>query len=81
MTGRTKRRRPLQWYSVSDGVGVDGQVPDCDDCWELLSTPLFREAVYSVAIEHPGDPAALARRAIEAYHHEGHPRDAWGVTE
>ncbi len=60
------RRKPLGWYDTGDGL-----VPDCPDCLEWM-TPMFMEAVYSVAIEFSGDPVDLAKRTIEQYHANRH---------
>lgn len=61
------RRKPLEWYDTGHGT-----VPFCDTCMELLSSPGFMEAVYSVSIEHPGDPADLAKRTLDRYHANRH---------
>jgi hypothetical protein len=75
------RRKPLQWYGATDvGVGVGGQLPGCDKCCDLLFMPGFAEAVYSVSIEHPGDPADLAKRTIDSYHARRHPAGEWGLS-
>jgi hypothetical protein len=68
---RLSRRKPLEWYD--DGRG--GRYPGCTDCFERLVAPMFVEAVYSVSIEHPGDPADLAKRVIDRYHANGHRDD------
>lgn len=60
-------RKPLVWYQSDLGP-----VPDCVVCMDRLTTPGFVEAVYSVAIEHPGDPLDLARRVIDRYHANRH---------
>lgn len=68
-----RRRRPLTWYDATADVGVDGRLPACDTCCDLLLRAGFAEAVYSVALDR-GDPADLARRAIDSYHARRHPR-------
>lgn len=73
------KRKPLAWFSTITGVGVDGELPACGKCCDLLLMPLFAEAVCSVSIEHPGDPADLARRTIVDYHERRHPADEWGI--
>jgi hypothetical protein len=74
------KRKPLQWYdSTVDGAGVGGKYPDCDKCTRLLFMPGFTEAVHSVAIEHTGSPAALAKRTIDSYHARRHPAGEWGL--
>lgn len=61
------RRRPLAW------LDLDGRaVPACETCAGLMLSPLFVEAVYSTAIERPGDPQTMARGAVEEYHRRGH---------
>lgn len=67
MTRTGNQGKPLEWYDTGDGW-----VPDCDPCLGRLCSPMFMEAVYSVSIEHPGDPAGLAKRTIDAYHANGH---------
>jgi hypothetical protein len=62
----TKRKR-LAWYDTELGP-----TPDCGPCLDTFLSPLFAEAVYSVSIEHPGNPADLARRTIEHYHERKH---------
>lgn len=64
---RPSRRKPLTWYESDLGP-----MPDCGACMELLLGPMFIESVYSVAIEHPGDPVDLAKRTVSAYHAAGH---------
>lgn len=71
------KRKPLEWHDASADVGVDGKIPGCGKCCELLFSPLFVEAVYSVAIERAGSPADLARRTIEGYHGRRHPAVEW----
>lgn len=74
--------KPLQWYGATrngEDIGVGGQIPDCPKCLDLLFSPGFTEAVHSVAIEHPGSPANLARRTIEGYHNRRHPAAEWGL--
>jgi hypothetical protein len=61
------KRKPLTWYDTGNG-----RIPDCTACCDLLFAPLFAEAVYSTAIEHPGDPTDMAQRAINTYHESGH---------
>ena len=74
------KRKPLQWYDTTiTGVGVAGKFPDCDHCTELLFMPGFTEAVHSVAIEHPGSPAGLAKRTLDDYHARRHPAGEWGL--
>jgi hypothetical protein len=74
------KRKPLTWHDIGHdiGIGIDGHIPNCDPCWDLLCTPGFIAAVYSVAIEHPGDPADLARQTIDTYHARRHPAAEWG---
>lgn len=69
------KRRALVWYDTGSDVGIDGRVPACATCAELLFNPSFIDAVYSVGIEHPGDPADLAKRTIDRFHAERHPAD------
>jgi len=74
------RRKPLAWYGATAAdVGVDGELPDCGKCCDLLLAPGFVEAVYSVSIEYPGDPAELAKRTINSYHERRHPAAEWGA--
>lgn len=62
-------RRRLEWLDV-DGV----LFANCIRCEELLTKSGMREAVHSVALEHPGtSPDALAKRTVERYHQSGHP--------
>jgi hypothetical protein len=61
------KRKPLQWDTVGRIL-----IPNCDTCMDLYTQPGFREAVYSTAIEHPGDPADLARRTLDAWHAARH---------
>lgn len=61
------KRKPLTWHPV--GVG---ELPGCDRCAAMLIDPMFTEAVYSTAIEHPGNPADMAKRAINHFHEKGH---------
>jgi hypothetical protein len=74
------KRKPLEWYDSGSDLGIDGHVPDCGACCDLLFMPGFTEAVYSVGIEHPGDPADLAKRAVEDYHARRHPAAEWGLS-
>lgn len=75
------KRKPLQWYGATvEGVGVGGLLPQCGPCCDLLFRPGFVEAVYSVSIEHPGEPSDLARRTIESYHQRRHPAAEWGLA-
>jgi hypothetical protein len=68
------RRKPLEWYdATTSGIGAAGKLPGCDKCCDLLLSPGFAEAVYSVSIEHRGSPADLARRTINGYHADRHP--------
>jgi hypothetical protein len=67
------KRKPLQWYSATDGS--DREFPGCMTCAELLFSPMFMEAVYSVSIETPGSPDELARRTINVFHARRHPDD------
>lgn len=64
------KRKPLEWYSATaEGVGIDGKLPGCVKCCDMLLSPGFVEAVYSVSIEHSdSSPADLARRTIDNYH-------------
>jgi hypothetical protein len=74
------KRKPLEWHDATvSGVGVGHKLPGCSKCCDLLFMPGFTEAVYSVGIEHPGDPADLAKRAIESYHARRHPAAEWGL--
>jgi hypothetical protein len=73
------KRKPLDWYDTGHRIGVDGKIPDCDQCHTLLFSPGFVEAVHSVSIGHPGSPGDLARRVIEAYHARRHPAAEWGL--
>lgn len=66
---RRTRRKPLEWIDFHDGTIL----PDCVTCAGKLASPMFIEAVYSVGIEHPGDPAALGRRTLDRWHLDGHP--------
>ncbi len=67
------KRNPLQWYDATvEGVGVDGKIPECVQCVDLLFSPGFLEAVHSVAIERPGSPADMARWTIDQYHANRH---------
>jgi hypothetical protein len=76
------RRKPLAWDDATrPNLGVAGKFPACGRCCDLLFMPGFTEAVYSVSIEHPGDPADLARRTIESYHERRHPAGEWGLGE
>lgn len=61
------RRKPLTWFPTHVG-----EIPSCDPCTDLYLSPSFKEAIYSVLIERPGDPRDLARRTIERYHLTGH---------
>lgn len=65
-------RKALEWYSVASDIGVDGMVPACEQCQARLFTPGFAESVYSVSIETGDDPAAMARRDLDAYHARRH---------
>lgn len=73
------KRKPLEWYHATANIGVDGKLPACTTCCDLLLSPGFVEAVYSVSIEHPGDPADLATRTINQYHERRHPAAEWGA--
>lgn len=68
--GLVTRRKPLEWYASTDGSGR--QFPACDTCADRLLAPFFAEAVYSVSIENGGDPVAMARSTIDAYHARRH---------
>jgi hypothetical protein len=61
------RRKLLSWYDTELGP-----MPDCPSCFDLLMSPMFIESVYSVSIEHPGDPVDLAKRAVGSYHDNRH---------
>lgn len=67
-----RRPKPLEWY---DSTAGDGQIPGCMKCADLWFNPLFREAVFSVSIEHPGSPGELARRTVNQFHERRHPMD------
>lgn len=71
------KRKSLGWYRVGEGRT---EVPGCDKCADLLFMPGFTEAVYSVSIEHSGNPAELARRTITEYHERRHPAAEWGLA-
>jgi hypothetical protein len=75
--GDVTKRKPLAWYDTGHNYGIDGNVPACDECSALLLSVGFIDAVYSVGIEHPGDPADLAKRVIDDYHARRHPADEW----
>jgi hypothetical protein len=64
------KRWPLAWHQV--GTKRDILIPDCPECFEHLTQPMMAEAVYSVAIETGGDPAAMARRVVDRYHANRH---------
>lgn len=75
------KAKPLEWHgATADGVGLGGQLPGCAKCCDLLFMPGFAEAVYSVSIEHPGDPADLAKRTVNSYHQRRHPAAEWGLA-
>lgn len=61
------RRKAVTWYDTDIGP-----VPDCTECVGRYLDPTFIQAVHSVAIEHPDDPADLARTTIDRYHQGGH---------
>jgi hypothetical protein len=72
--------KPLEWFDAVDyGPDIDGRLPACYRCCDLLTTTGFAEAVASVAIESGGTAADLARRTVEAYHQRQHPAAEWGL--
>ena len=78
MAGR--KPRSLKWFEADeDDGGIDGRLPNCEPCRELLDRSLFTQAVYAMAAERSQDPVDLARSAIEVYHAHGHRTAGWEV--
>ncbi len=61
------KRKPLEWLDTEWG-----DLPDCDECAQLMFSPLFVEAVHSIGIENGGDAGERARRTIDHYHLSRH---------
>jgi hypothetical protein len=76
-----RKPRSLKWYDAApeDDFGIDGKLPNCGPCRELVDNRWFTEAVYSVSAEAIEDPADVARSTVERYHARGHPAGGWGL--
>jgi hypothetical protein len=78
---RERKPRSLKWRDATDDhVGIDGKLPNCRPCRELLDNRWFTQAVYSVSSETLEDPVDVARRTVERFHTRGHPAGGWGLA-
>ena len=59
----------LKWFKTEHGLA-----PQCTECADLMTSPMWQEAVHSVSLETGENPERMNRRAINTYHANGHMR-------
>jgi hypothetical protein len=60
--------RPLAWIA-----GPFGPLPNCEDCFALITDPYFVEAFDSVRVKYQdANQFEVLRRTVEDYHNADH---------